>query len=201
MNSNPNFHENVDINPRGTPNPLMIKLASMRPSFPTDPSSLSMFDIPQDPYYSSITSQQTKTSNMSLRFDIYNSFDIYGNELEVNNERINQLYEDNDVDKAIEENNFNGRIKINKENTNPRTLVVTPMKMGRNGFDREVRSPLLNITPSVPLKKSGEKNDCKIEVKMTFIINLCLLREFYCIIWVQGTRTREEGKKIRSQKD
>jgi len=151
----------------------MAKLSSMKPMFPSDPQALaSMFTIPDDSYYQNIPSSSkplkngSNGSNSPRNLNLYSSFDIYGNEIQMSNANRMQIYQD-----EVGSGANRGGLRINKENMNPRTNAEIPMKNyeveGREMRGLFNRNPLVNITPVVPVKKIEEQNETiKVEVKI-----------------------------------
>ena len=160
MNMNPNQSFQVYSDAScGTYQPQMAKLASMKPMFSSDPNALAMFSIPDDSYYKNIPSSSKplrgspKMSNSPLNFE----FDIYGNEIEMNNSNVSGLYhqEEGSMRRFGGENGTKRGLRINKENMHPWTNDLIPMKSASEGSGLS-RNPLKNVTPVVSVKKSGE---------------------------------------------
>ena len=149
----------------------MAKLASMKPVFSADPNTMAMFSIPDDSYYKNIPSASKplkgspKMTNSPLNFE----FDIYGNEIEINNGLYQQ--EEGSVRRFGGENGAKRGLRINKENMHPWTNDLIPMKSASEGRQTTglSRNALVNITPVLSMKKSGEFSSSisegRIEVK------------------------------------
>jgi len=104
-------------------------------------------------------------SNSPLNFE----FDIYGNEIEMNNSNVSGLYhqEEGSMRRFGGENGTKRGLRINKENMHPWTNDLIPMKSASEGSGLS-RNPLKNVTPVVSVKKSGEissTSEGRIEVK------------------------------------
>jgi len=138
--------------------PSMAKLASMKPMFPTDPNALAKFEIPDDSYYRNIPSASKPLrngSNSPRNLKLYNSFDIYGNEIQMSNANRMAVYQD-------EAGGSRRGLQINKENQYQHpvrnNMMASSVKSSEGEGSGLNRNPLVNITPVVPLKKTEERN-------------------------------------------
>ena len=151
----------------------------IQPWNPTTPLKTSSYKISihsplNDPFQgyhsSSLHSRPTIFSSNSGSQDSSSnpSFDIYGNEISQSHRE-----EFSELERIIEEGPPEGVIKFDKENNDPVTNIITPLKRRsetiRNSSSRGSfginRSPLLDITPSVP-KRKPEVQEFKIEVRL-----------------------------------
>lgn len=103
---------------------------------------------------------------------IFTSFDIYGNELNVQEEDSSECEEKPvEVDRTWD-GGFKEQIRYDKENGNLALSIITPLKK-RNGSRTNSargsvginRSPLLDITPGLSVKKTTLPQEFKIEGK------------------------------------
>jgi len=121
--------------------------------------------------------EDSQSSQIDIVRNLYTSYDIYGNELNTQNNVSLTPFDNYDEEDEIR-SNMGGDWDIydpqqeNKENNDPVLNMITPLKKRNvrdNGFSRSsrqssTRSPLVDITPPLVRKKSN-KLDFKIEVR------------------------------------
>ncbi len=107
---------------------------------------------------------------------VFTSFDIYGNDLSMKEENSSE-WEDGPTDvERTWDGGFKEQIKTDKENSNPVLSIITPLKKRTENKNSSAkssfginRSPLLDITPTISVKKTTVPQEFKIEV----IFGLC----------------------------
>lgn len=165
MNSSSFFPSEQNSN-KNSYNPMMLKAASMQLSFPQDQKGLEMFNIPEDYYtnMSPVANKKQKKKSVSPKFKVYNSYDIYGNEIN------NQIKRENYERPAMQDENSGMTILVDKENTYSRANIARPSGLRVQGAVERGslvanKNPLLDVTPCVVPNKMEEENEFRAEVK------------------------------------
>jgi hypothetical protein len=126
------------------------------------------FQVP--PHLSNSRSKYGKNLVNSEERNIYASFDIYGNELNLQNEHLSN--KEQELESIYEEGQYE-TLKLDKENNDPTLNIITPLKKrtaARVGSERDSfrisRSPLIDITPKLPKRKGTKTQEFNIEVTL-----------------------------------
>ena len=128
----------------------------------------------QEDWHHSLETNKSSQGSPSINTSGVCSYDIYGNELSLEDEHLNSMLDQKEMDlECIQEEEATSPdgVTVNQENNDPVTHMITPLKKRqierlteRRGSIVINRSPLLDITP-VSKRKCSHNLEPKIEVK------------------------------------
>lgn len=143
--------------------PLMVQLSSMKACVYKDGDNHPSHQAGQTFDFSTTYSRTEENSN------IYNnSFDVYGDQIEM------QIPQRNDFEEDHENILMNSLVQADRENTHPFTNAIVSMRSHLNSnnlqsSDAEIgglgRRPLFNLMPPVSNSKRSQNSDDKLKVK------------------------------------
>ena len=148
----------------------MLKLASMKPSFPQDQKSLEIFDIPDDYYakMSPVSSNRKDRKSTSPKFTVFNSFDIYGNEINNKTRRLDQC---ESKEQAGTSPDNSGIMEVDKENNSVWLNRMPKIKTG--GLKLQVQERESNLISSNAGLSVSNKMEEENNVNQGKLINKC----------------------------
>lgn len=143
----------------------------------------------QDDWHHTLETNKSSQGSPSINTSGVCSYDIYGNELSLEDEHFNNMLDQKEMDlECIQEEEATSpdAVTVNQENNDPVTHMITPLKKRQVERPSERRasfalnrSPLIDITP-VSKRKCSHHLESKIEVKnfLRIYINQNLKRSF-----------------------